>query len=89
MASDASAPSSPSIAIPVEGLPPPNAAWAPSTLTEDSLREMEACGFLPEKKKGIPDFIGGADFSLCQGGKYLEASFKDSNKKLAEECSWW
>ncbi|RLN36464.1 orf3 [Panicum miliaceum] len=35
--------------------------------------------------KGTPDVVGGAAFSLRQGGKYPEASFKDSNKWWAEE----
>ncbi|RLN08614.1 putative gypsy-type retrotransposon [Panicum miliaceum] len=31
------------------------------------------------------DVVSGAAFSLRQGGKYSEASFKDSNKRWAEE----
>jgi hypothetical protein len=36
-------------------------------------------------KKGTPDVVGGAAFSLCQGAKYLEAGLKDINKKWVEE----
>jgi hypothetical protein len=36
-------------------------------------------------KKGIPDVVGGAAFLLRQASKYLEMSFKDSNKKWAKE----
>ncbi|RLN30806.1 hypothetical protein C2845_PM05G21710 [Panicum miliaceum] len=32
-----------------------------------------------------PDVVGGATFSLLQGGKYPEASFQDNNKRWAEE----
>ncbi|RLN36426.1 hypothetical protein C2845_PM03G29490 [Panicum miliaceum] len=32
-----------------------------------------------------PDVVGGTAFSLCHGGKYQEAVFKDSNKRWAEE----
>ncbi|RLN29221.1 orf3 [Panicum miliaceum] len=35
--------------------------------------------------KDTPDVVGGAAFSLHQGGKYPEASFKDSNKRWANE----
>ncbi|RLM49092.1 orf3 [Panicum miliaceum] len=35
--------------------------------------------------KGTPNVVGGAAFSLRQGGKYLEATFKDSNKRWTEE----
>jgi hypothetical protein len=36
-------------------------------------------------KKGTPDVVGGATFSLHYGGKYLEVGLRDSNKKWAEE----
>jgi hypothetical protein len=49
MASDASAPSSPSATVSLEVPPPPNVAWAPSTLTEDDLLEMEVRGLLSER----------------------------------------
>ncbi|RLN11886.1 orf3 [Panicum miliaceum] len=35
--------------------------------------------------KYTPDEVGGAAFSLRQGGKYPEAIFKDNNKRWAEE----
>ncbi|RLM69211.1 putative gypsy-type retrotransposon [Panicum miliaceum] len=35
--------------------------------------------------KGMLDVVSGAAFSLCQGGKYPEATFNNSNKRWAEE----
>ncbi|RLN11252.1 retrotransposon protein, putative, unclassified [Panicum miliaceum] len=35
--------------------------------------------------KDMPNVVSGAAFSLRQGGKYPEASFKDNNKRWAEE----
>jgi hypothetical protein len=32
--------------------------------------------------KEAPSMVGGATFSLCQGGKYMEATLKHSN-------TWW
>ncbi|RLN15570.1 hypothetical protein C2845_PM02G20500 [Panicum miliaceum] len=49
MASDSSAPSSPIVADYGNVAPPPSESWAPSTLTEEDLQEMEMRGLLPER----------------------------------------
>ncbi|RLN21844.1 hypothetical protein C2845_PM07G10810 [Panicum miliaceum] len=52
-------------------------------MTNADIEALVAQGLLPEK--GTPDVVGGAAFSLRQGGKYPEASFKDSKKRWAVE----
>ncbi|RLM69903.1 putative gypsy-type retrotransposon [Panicum miliaceum] len=52
-------------------------------MTYTDIEALVAQGLVPEK--GTPDVVGGAAFSLCQGGKYPEASFKDNNKRWVEE----
>ncbi|RLN11955.1 hypothetical protein C2845_PM09G13620 [Panicum miliaceum] len=49
-------------------------AWSSSTMTDADIEALDTL-----------DVVGGTAFSLHQGGKYPEASFKDSNKRWAEE----
>ncbi|RLM68907.1 hypothetical protein C2845_PM17G06750 [Panicum miliaceum] len=63
---------------------------AQGPLSEKAISGWQSCtgeAFPSEDRTEMdtPDVVSGAAFSLRQGGKYPEASFKDRNKRWAEE----